>query len=431
MLNTMKTYLKQWSQEKPLKIVELLFLSLFILTLPSLEAPKNIFLAGFIVVALWNQFQINKRLSWSTWDWIFLLLITSPLLSAIFPGIPSGDEWRGFRTITFTTLFAWTLLRASYNKNQIFFLFYLSIVTIILALIFGFYELKISHVRNYLELHSVGHVNHSAIYLTMIFGAACGLLLAFPFKISKDFKYPILFVVTISTLVAIFATKSRIAIFVSLLILIILIKILPNTKNIKISALFIALSFVCLTLAFNNGVIEKSIGYYSSDKASELKGYQILLGDRTRVWRTYFLVVKKYPLLGIGNKNSRYITKNLVENYVTNDGKQFKSNMYSLPGHSHNLYLTALVERGIIGFLAIFILMIFWLKNLLSDYKYIKSNEFGYLWAGSFSAWMSIFLIGIFNTSFKHENALLSLFFLSLYLMGKRIKVYNQQLQRH
>ena len=354
------------------------------------------------------------------------------MLGAIFPGITSGGEWYGFKTISFTTLFAWTLLRVSYNKNQIFFLFYISLVTIIFALIFALYELKVSHVRNYLELHSVGQVNHSAIYLTMIFGAACGLLLSFPFKISKSFNYRILVIVTISTLVAVFATKSRIAIFVSLLIAIVLIKAIPNLKKIKIYALYLLLSSVCLTLIFNNAVITKSVGYFSTDSGSgDLKGYQILLGDRTRVWRSYFAVAKEHPLLGIGNNNSRNITKNLIENYVTNDRKQFSSNLYSLPGHTHNLYLTAWVERGIIGLLAVLTLMFFWLKNLLNDYKYIKNTSFGYLWAGSFSAWISIFLTGIFNTSFQHENALLSLFFLSLYLMGKRTKVYSQQLQHH
>ena len=169
----------------------------------------------------------------------------------------------------------------------------------------------------------------------------------------------------------------------------------------------------------------------TDSKSGDLKGYQILLGDRTRVWRSYFVVAKEHPLLGIGNNNSHNITKNLIENYVTNDGKQFSTKLYSLPGHTHNLYLTAWVERGIIGLLAVLALILFWLKNLLNDYKYIRNSSFGYLWGGSFSAWMSIFLTGIFNTSFQHENALLSLFFLSLYLMGKRTKVYSQQLQHH
>ena len=70
--NLQRTYYKD-----PLKYLELAFLSLMLLSLPSLEAPKNIFLAGFILIALWNQFQINKKPSWSTWDWIFLLFIAS------------------------------------------------------------------------------------------------------------------------------------------------------------------------------------------------------------------------------------------------------------------------------------------------------------------------------------------------------------------
>jgi len=423
---------KLFESKKPIELIEFYFLTLFLFSLPILEAPKNIFLLGFILTAIFNQFQSNVKKLWTDWDWVFLFLILSALLGAIFPGIPSGGEWHGFKTITFTTLFAWTLLRVSYDKNQIFFLFFISIVTIIFALIFALYELKISQVRNYLELHSVGHVNHSAIYLTMIFGAACGLLLSFPFKISKNFNYPLLVIVTISTLVAVFATKSRVAIFVSLLIAIVLIKTIPNLKKIKIRALCLLLGLVGLTLTFNDTVITKSIDYFLTDNSSaDLKGYQILLGDRTRVWRSYFAVAKEHPLLGIGNNNSHNITKNLIENYVTSDDKQFSANLYSLPGHTHNLYLTAWVERGIIGLLAVLTLMLFWLKNLFNDYKYIKNSSFGYLWAGSFSAWMSIFLTGIFNTSFQHENALLSLFFLSLYLMGKRTKVYSQQLQHH
>ena len=156
---TMNTCLKEWMQEKPLKILELLFLSLFILALPSLEAPKNIFLVGFILLALWNQFQTNKKLSWSTWDWIFLLLITSSFLSAIFSGIHNGDEWRGFRTILFVTFFGWVLSRANYQKNQILSLFLISLCSAFLALIFAWYELNVSHARKFLELHSVGHVN--------------------------------------------------------------------------------------------------------------------------------------------------------------------------------------------------------------------------------------------------------------------------------
>lgn len=115
----MKTYLKQWAQEKPLKLLELLFLSLFILTLPSLEAPKNLFLAGFIITALWNQFQIKKKQPWNIWDSVFFLYIGSAFLSAVFAGFAPGEEWRAFRGMLFTISFGWLVMRSSLKKNDV------------------------------------------------------------------------------------------------------------------------------------------------------------------------------------------------------------------------------------------------------------------------------------------------------------------------
>jgi O-antigen ligase len=146
-----------------------------------------------------------------------------------------------------------------------------------------------------------------------------------------------------------------------------------------------------------------------------------LLGERTRVWRVALEASQFNPLLGIGNKNWSKITPQMIQNHVEAKGKIFNSEDYSLSKHSHSLYLTAWVERGILGLSAVLIMMIFWLKELISDYKHIrKSRELIYLWSGALSAWMSIFLNGIFNTSFQHENALLALFFLSLYLIAKK-----------
>ena len=78
-----------------LKFLEIAFLSLFLAFLPSLEAPKNIFLAGYLIVALYRQSQTPSS-KWSIWDWVFLSLIVSSFLSALFPFVAGGYEWRGF-----------------------------------------------------------------------------------------------------------------------------------------------------------------------------------------------------------------------------------------------------------------------------------------------------------------------------------------------
>ena len=93
------------------------FLSLFLAFLPGLEAPKNIFLAGYIITALYRQSQLPLS-KWTIWDWVFLSLITSSFLSALFPFIAGGSEWKGFRGMLLWITFGWTLFRSDYNEKE-------------------------------------------------------------------------------------------------------------------------------------------------------------------------------------------------------------------------------------------------------------------------------------------------------------------------
>ena len=98
-------------------------------------------------------------------------------------------------------------------------------------------------------------------------------------------------------------------------------------------------------------------------------------------------------------------------------GEIFNPEKYFFPGHSHNLYLTALVERGVVGLMMTFLLMIAWIRQLIKTLDLAKkSSEAMYLWAGSFSAWITTFVIGLVNTTFHHEHAILACLFLGLYL---------------
>ena len=85
--NLQRNYLRD-----PLKYLELAFLSLMLLSLPSLEAPKNIFLILFLATSLYRQYAKKIQEPWKLWDWIFLSYIASAFLSAVFAGIPHGAE---------------------------------------------------------------------------------------------------------------------------------------------------------------------------------------------------------------------------------------------------------------------------------------------------------------------------------------------------
>ena len=100
----------------------------------------------------------------------------------------------------------------------------------------------------------------------------------------------------------------------------------------------------------------------------------------------------------------------------------FNPNDYHFPGHSHNLYLSALVERGILGLIVTLLFMMGWLRQLIKTFNWAKkSNEASFLWGGSISAWIAIHGIGIVNTTFHHEHAILACLFLGLYLSYTRL----------
>ena len=102
-------------------------LSLFLAFLPSLEGPKNIFLAGYLITALYRQSQLPSS-KWAIWDWIFLSLIFSSLLSALFPFMSGGSEWKGFRGMLLWVTFGWTLFRSDYNEKEKRYLFIFAIL---------------------------------------------------------------------------------------------------------------------------------------------------------------------------------------------------------------------------------------------------------------------------------------------------------------
>ena len=166
--------------KKILPSLDLVMLSLMILSLPSLEAPKNIFLVGYLLTRLTTEIiQLNKGMKlWSSWDTLFLTIVFTALLSTIFAGMPHLEEWKGFSVLMTAIITGWSLSRAQYSRENYQGLFKLIILGAIPPLSWGLYQYLIIHTKPNLQLHSVGHVNHSAIYLVMIFGASLGWFLS-------------------------------------------------------------------------------------------------------------------------------------------------------------------------------------------------------------------------------------------------------------
>lgn len=106
--------------KKILPTFELIILSLMVVSLPSVEGPKNIFLVGYLVTRVIfeiQQFKVGHR-SWGHWDNLFLTIVFTAFLSTVFAGFSGLEEWKGYKVLLTAILTGWLLSRARYTKHQ-------------------------------------------------------------------------------------------------------------------------------------------------------------------------------------------------------------------------------------------------------------------------------------------------------------------------
>ena len=404
-----------------LKLLELTFLSLFLAFLPSLEAPKNIFLASYLITALYRQSQLPPS-KWSTWDWVFLSLIVSSFLSSLFPFVAGGSEWKGFRGILLWVTFCWTLFRTDYNETEKKYLFILAILMTLPPLLWGLTESLVLHTKDALQLHSVGHVNHSAIYLCMVAGASLSLVVSQLQSAQKKYVFitTLLFILFISSVLI---SQSRGAFGIVFLLAFALFLLSKLSIKIK-TILLVLLSIFLISIVFIKPVatIEKHIADQNNND---------VLASRDKLWRAAFEIARLNPLLGIGGGNWNHIKIDQIKSSVESRGEVFNNDTFAVEfHHPHNIYLSNLVDRGILGLITFLSFMFIWLITLIKSYKkYNQDSKATLFIMGSFSAWATIFGIGFVNTTFHHENALLALFFLGLHLnylrQKNQLKLFN------
>jgi O-antigen ligase len=412
---------KQIYFKNKLKFLELIFLSFFLAFLPSLEAPKNIFLVGYLITALYRQSQVPSS-KWTIWDWVFLSLVASSFLSALFPFVAGGSEWKGFRGMLLWVTFGWTLFRADYNFEEKKYLFIFAILMTLPPLLWGLTQLLILFAKDSLQLHSLGHVNHSATYLSVIAGAGLSLLISQLQTAQKKYVFitSLLFIFLFTSVII---TQSRGAfgiLFLFVFALLLLSRLTTKIKTITLTLLTIFL--VMIVFITPAPVIEKQITNQNNHD---------ILSQRDKLWRAAFEVARLNPLLGIGGGNWKQINIDQLKSSVESRGEKFVTEDFTLQwGHPHNIYLSNLVDRGLLGFIIFLNFMFIWLITLINSYKKYNQDSKAMLFImGSFSAWSTIFGIGFVNTTFHHENALLALFFLSLHLnylrQRNQLKLFN------
>ena len=374
------------------------FLYLLALALPLSEAIKQIATVG---IALSGGYLLYLRQVTVTRDLMFfgaLLLAGASLLSIPFAQNPSG-ALHGAIDIIKPLAIILILRELSLDNRSILRFFALLFFSFIIAVIWGEYNLLVG-IKDYLQLKSIGHVNHSAIYTGIIILSAYGVLFSRNLGASEPEKYFIIRLTTVTLLVGFFALVvegSRGAIIGTLIPLFLTILFTRQYRDRKTRYLLFVIFLVSLATLLSST--------YTINKIRQGLFYD---SGRFSIW---LAAIKAFvdqnilhQLFGMGSKNFNFID---LQHYVPS----FPIAHFS---HAHNTFITFLLEKGLIGLFGYLLFLLGLLKDL---WQFCRER---YLRIIAFNVFILNLIVSIVNTTFHDENSLLMGILWGLALQKKR-----------
>ncbi len=399
----------------PIEVAFLLALCLF---LPLLEAPKNLAWLGFAGVWFVNRIR-NRNFGgcWDKWDTLIAIWIGSALLSAAFAGL-HRSEWGGSLDLVRYASVLWLVKRGRYSARVLTW----ALGTLVISTLVG---LLVGHARLWgglgksgtLQLHSVGHVNHTAIYLAIMLGMFASWIFARwqAWNVAVRIAALCVFVVMLGSLVM---TSSRAAVVAGLF----LVPLLGAAWWRRWRApLFASLVITGLLIAglvgFGADVVRKQLHNAATDN---------VLAYRDGVWRMGYEAWRRYPVFGVGMDNFSLITHDVVKQWRLDAGKTYDPARYIRFPHGHSLYVNTLAERGAFGLAALGFVLIAWFTLLVRNLPRSGDEELdSILWGGAASAWVVTVVVGVVNTTLHHEHGILAVLLLGLWLC--RLSVRHEE----
>lgn len=402
---------------------ETLLLGGFLIALPLVEAPKNLFLGAYVLAWLLGSLrQRNFGTLSPGWDGLFAAMLAVPLLS-VLASAPYPHGWKDLGDIASYVLLGWTLARTRLSTQQIVGLLACAVGATLLGIAHGYWVLAVDAKRIWLQLNSVGHVNHSALY-----GAGAGMLAGglclYARGLSSRWRQ-----VSVATALACFggvvAFASRGA-FVAYLggfgVIALPALLIQGRRVVRVAALALALAggvafaaqgLVWMVAQDKNGssLLQKTLDNVRENDVTSARG---------RLARTAVEYWRQRPWLGLGVANFSAVSPAQAEAWVRARGEAFVPEAYLFSNHAHNVYFNTLAERGALGLGVLLGLGAAWAVLLWQRRPRAGSPDAAALaWASGVAGWSVVYVGGVFNTTLHHEHGMLSILGLAL-LLGAR-----------
>ena len=368
-----------------------LFLVIMLFTLPVTEGLKQISLTLFVLIGIYICVKEKKQFKFDVINVSLFIFVLATFISCFINGVSPSRALDPLRCM----LFFFVVRSVGVEKVNFKFLFFALFAGFIVAFIPACVKKFTSSDPTALfELRSIGHVNHSAIFMLLVF---CVALIS-AVELKKIYEKYIAIVVAGICVFGIMIAGSRATMYLlPVIVFIILIYQISNKQtNIKKSlGLIILFSAIAIFYTYISANITQDERIYSQ----LTKG---ITGSETRypIFASAFYTWLEHPFFGIGSGEFKIID-------IT---KYFPGNFEVNVAHAHNTFLTFLTEKGIIALLAY---LVFQLSLFVKFIKNFRQNSIVFL-----ALLMLVFqnIISLVNTTFHHENALLMLLFWALAL---------------
>jgi O-antigen ligase len=375
--------------------------------LPLYEAPKSIFCVLYLLIWIVNRIRARDFGGrWDMWDSLIAAWIASGFVVAAFAGAPGGDEWRGAIDLLRYGSVLWLAKRSRYEAREIRQIVAVLLFSTVVGVAMAYVEMWRGQ-EGGLQLNSVGHVNHTAIYLAISLGVCVAWLFAAWRSWSRAHR-AVALAATLVILVALVHSASRGAIGMGLVVpLVLALGWRPWSRTRMLAAACLVAATGIVMLASKAEVLRKQEANVEGDR---------VLAFRSEIWEVALGTWREHPWFGVGMDNFGRMTpyrKALAESPQTPS----MSIALRFAVHAHSLFLNTLAERGVVGSAALgALLAVLGLALLLRRPDPAAGEAEWLLWGCAAAAWLVTIGVGAVNTTLHHEHGILASLLFGLWL---------------
>ena len=399
--------------EGKLRTALLLLLGLFLFTLPLAEAPKNIavglYLAVWCVRAVATS-DFGGR--WDRFDTAFAAMLVSAMLSA-YAGYVTDLSGVG-RLLAMT----WLVKRTGFSEREGRQLIVVACLGLVIGLALAVAPFMRTS-RAFLELPSVGQVNQSALFIAVMAVAGFGWWRQGAAAWPEAWPRRVVNASAAIFGVGLLVSASRAAIVAALAGLVLqLVLVRPGQARLRIRRLLLATALLAALVAGLLWGLGKVAPNLAAGKLTPAElATTASFDQRLQHWRLAVEGWRQRPWLGFGPDSFQQLTVERACAWRVQRGKACDPEIFKETSHAHSLYIATLVERGLVGMLALAVLLGTWGWALARGASRAAASPF---WVASAAAFVVVVVGGLLNTTLRVEHGSLALMWLALWASMER-----------